>query len=95
MAEEAKIGMLFDKTNYPELTQAIVAIGMQCNVNKMTFFQITNNLSTKVSKFDNKQAKFRVVATVKLGKPKHNGKGPSNGGVCMPDGSVFTVFYPN
>ena len=61
----------------------------------MTFVQITNHLATKVSKFENKQSKFRGVAAAKVDKPDHNGKGPNNGGTRLPDGSLFTLFYPN
>ena len=95
MAEEAKIRMLFEKINHPELKQAIAALEVQHDMNKMTYVQITNHLATKVSKFDTKQVKFRGVGATKSGKPKQEGKAPKNGGVHMPDGSVFTGFYPN
>ena len=64
-------------------------------MNKMTHVQITNHLATKVSKFDNKKVKFRGVSAAKAGKQERSGKGPKNGGVHMPDGSVFTGFYPS
>ena len=95
MAEQAKIRMLFEKINHPELKQAIAALEVQHDMNNMTYVQITNHLATAVSKFDTKQVKFRGVSAAKTEKAKHEGKGPKNGGVYMPDGSVFTGFYPN
>ena len=95
MAEEAKIRMLFEKINHPELKQAIADIEVQHGMRNMTCVYITNYLATKVSKFESKQVKFRVVAAAKVGKPEQNGKGPKNGGVHMFDGSVLTEFYPN
>ena len=64
-------------------------------MNKINHAQITNDLTTKVSKFENKQVKFRGVASRKVGKIDHNGKGPKNSVVCTSNGSVFTIFYPN
>ena len=95
MEEEANFRTLFDKINHPGLNQAVVALEVQHDMNKMTYVQITNHLATKVSKFDTKQVKFRGVGATKSGKPKQEGKAPKNGGVHMPDGSVFTGFYPN
>ena len=95
MDGEANIRILFEKTNYPELKQNIEALGVQHDVNKMAFVQITNYLTTKVSKFENNQSQFRGVVAEKVDKPDPNGKGPKNGGMRVPDGSLFTLFYPN
>ena len=92
MTEEAKFRMLFENENYPKLKKTTAAIEVQLGANNMTFLQITNHLATKVSKFENKQAKFREVTSVKVGKPEYNVKGSTNGGVHMPDGSLFTGF---
>lgn len=53
-------------------------------MNKMTYIQITNHIVTKVSKIDATNAE----------KDKHEGKCHKNGGVYIPDGSVFTGFNP-
>ena len=64
-------------------------------MNKMTHVQITNHLVTKLSRFENNQVKFRGVSAAKSNEQKRSGKGPKNGGVHMPGGSVFIGFYPN
>ena len=61
MTEEYKIRTLFRNVNYRELNQTIKALEVQYGVIEMTFIQITNHLTTKVSKFENKQAKLRGV----------------------------------
>ena len=94
MAEEAKIRILFEKINHPELKQAVAALEVQHDMNKMSYAQITNHLATKVSKFDTKLVKFRS-SNVSSTKTESRGKGPKDGGVHMPDGSIYTGFYPN
>ena len=97
VAEEAKIRILFEKINHPELKQAVAALEVQHDMNKMSFDQITNHLATKVSKFGTKLVKFRSnVASAKVGsRGGFKGKMPEDGGVHMPDGSIYTGFYPN
>ena len=92
MVEVAKIRILFENTNYPELKQTIAALEVQHDVNKMTFVQITNHLATMVSKFENKQANLRGVASAKVGNPEQNNKGSKNGGVREHPGSLFIRF---
>ena len=102
MAEEAKIRVLFEKINHPELKQAIAALEIQHDMSKMTYMQITNHLSTRVSKLGYSQpaGKFhkRNVSQTNTGRGKPKGtrkKGPQNGGIMMPDNSIWTGFYPN
>ena len=66
---------------------------MKCIVKKMTYVQITNHLVTKVLKIDTKRVKFRGINATKENNAKHEGKGPKNGDVFMPDESVFAGFY--
>ena len=98
----AKIRVLFEKINHPELKQAIAALEIKHDMSKMTYMQITNHLSTRVSKLGYSQpaGKFhnKNVSQTKTsrGKPKdYRKKGPQNGGLMMPDNSIWTGFYPN
>ena len=95
MAEDAKIRVLFEKINHPQLKDAIAALEVQRDINKMSYEQITNHLITKVSKFDDVSGgkfKGRNLSSVSAGQKS---KGPVNGGIHMPDGSIWTGFYPN
>ena len=79
MAEEAKIRVLFEKINHPELKQAIAALEIQHDMSKMTYMQITNHLSTRVSKLGYSQpaGKFhkRNVSQTNTGRGSRRGPG--------------------
>ena len=98
MAEYARVRVLFEKINHPGLKDVIAALEVQRDISQMTYMQITNHLVTKVSQLDETSGgKFRgrnVASANRTGKGKQ-GKGPSNGGIHMPDGSIWTGFYPN
>jgi len=100
LVEEAKIRLLFEKINHAELKQAIAALEVQHEMNTMSYTQITNHLVTKVSKVETPGAsKFnpRNLSSANTGiqKGKVAKRGPKQGGVHMPDGSVYTGFYSN
>ena len=99
MVEEAKIRLLFEKINHSEFKQAIAALEIHHGMNTMSYTQITNHLVTKVSKLENsgtsKLNSRNLSSTNTVQKGKAEKGGPKQGGVHMPDGSVYTSFYPN
>ena len=98
MAEYARVRVLFEKINHPGLKDVIAALEVQRDVSQMTYIQITNYLVTKVSQLDNTSAgkfKGRNLTSVNRTNKGKQGKCPSNGGIHMPDDSIWTGFYPN
>ena len=97
MAEDAKVRVLFEKINHPGLKDVIAALEVQRDISQMSYEQITNHLVTKVSKFDDvSSGKFRG-RNLSSATTRHTDKAkvPATGGVHMPDGSIWTGFYPN
>ena len=89
--------VLFEKINHPGLKDVTVALEVQRDISQMSYEHITNHLVTKVSKFDDASSgkfKGRNLSSATTGR-KGKVKGPANGGVHMPDGSIWTGFYLN
>ena len=99
ISEQAKVRLLLQKVEHPQLRDAIGALRVRAQLDGITFTECANHLSAVVSELPDHQARKIAAAESKV-KPQHiRGGGPGGGasskrkGIHMPDGSVWTGYY--
>ena len=106
MTEQAKVRMLLKKVEHPQLQDAIGALRVCASMDGISFTECANHLSAQVSELPDQQSARKIAGTGtdrKKSTPtpvkRIRGGGDSSSskrkGIHMPDGSVWTGFYPD
>jgi hypothetical protein len=99
ISETAKVRMLLQKIDHPQLQDAVGALRVRAQLDGITFTECANHLSAIVSELPDQPTPRKVSATDSRG-PKISrirGGGANlaskRKGIHMPDGSVWTGYY--
>ena len=107
--ENAKLRELFKRVQHPQLQDTVKALKVRFDMEGITYTQAANHLTAVVSELLEYHL-TRKVSALSSGTPRIRGGGSNNHnsnikkkggmqapnkGVFMPDGSVFTGYYPN
>ena len=107
--KNAKLRELFKRVQHPQLQDTVKALKVRFDMEGITYTQAANHLTAAVSELPEYHLTRKVSAS-SSGTPKIRGGGSNNHnsnikkkggtqapnkGVFMPDGSVFTGYYPN
>ena len=107
--KNAKLRELFKRVQHPQLQDTVKALKVCFNMEGITYTQAANHLTAEVSELPEYHLTRKISAS-SSGTPRIRGGGSNNhnsnikkkGGtqapnkvVLMPDGSVFTGYYPN
>ena len=89
MTEAAKLRLLLDKVNHPQLKSDVSAMRVNNNLasgeEKVTFTKAANILAASISILPDYQSKYRLVS----------GVGTNNNCRIHRDGKIFTGYYKN
>ena len=102
ITEPAKIRMLLQKVQHPQLQAAVDALRVRASIDGITFTVCANHLSAQVSELPDPQVPRKVSGAGSSNKIQKNieakrirggGASSKRDGIHMPDGSVWTGYY--
>ncbi len=104
ITEPAKVRMLLQKVQHPQLQAAVDALRVRATIDGLTFTVCANHLSAQVSELPDLQTPRKVSSAGSSNKVQKRNKtkqirgggaiaGGKRDGIYMPDGSVWTGFY--
>ena len=106
ITEQAKVRMLLQKVQHPQLQAAVDALRVRATIDGLTFTVCANHLSAQVSELPDPQTPRKVSGASSSNKAQKgntakrirgggagNSPGKRRDGIYMPDGSVWTGFY--
>jgi hypothetical protein len=102
ITEAAKVRMLLQKVEHPQLQDAMGALRVRSQMEGITFRACANHLSAIVSEFPDHQTPRKVTATKNVPIMRGRGGGrnqkPNSAanqrkGIHMPDSSIWTGYY--
>jgi hypothetical protein len=104
ISEQAKVRMLLQKVQHPQLQAAVDALRVRATIDGLTFTVCANHLSAQVSELPDPQTPRKVSSAGTSSKKKSpetkrirgggsSSPGSKRDGIHMPDGSIWTGFY--
>lgn len=104
ITEQAKVRMLLQKVQHPQLQAAVDALRVRATIDGLTFTVCANHLSAQVSELPDPQTPRKVSSAGTSSKKKSpetkrirgggsSSPGSKRDGIYMPDGSIWTGFY--